>query len=167
MKSLQSIKEKGTNLEEQLISLQSLIAEIESKCQQQDVELLKDLKNTSARHIEFETFRENKETGAKEEEVDLQIKILESLADLAESHSSSSGNTSKQSLASGSPVMSESMDAFADNFGTLDLNQSSEEANGNIHESISEPCLGEVVTKSKRPRRDICLPKKFDDFLMV
>ncbi|XP_069093446.1 E3 ubiquitin-protein ligase TRIM39-like [Pleurodeles waltl] len=79
-KSLQSIKEKANKLQEEQISIRNLIAEVESKYQQQDVEFLKDVKNTPIRHIDFESFGENEEKAATEEEVDLQMKILQSLA---------------------------------------------------------------------------------------
>ncbi|XP_078501871.1 E3 ubiquitin-protein ligase TRIM39-like [Lissotriton helveticus] len=88
-KSLQSIKETVTKLEEQQFVLRSWITEIELKCQQQDVELLKDAKTVLSRYenmkdqqTDFYTLVEKKEEAEEEvveEEVDLQIKIIESL----------------------------------------------------------------------------------------
>ncbi|XP_078496808.1 E3 ubiquitin-protein ligase TRIM39-like [Lissotriton helveticus] len=88
-KSLQSIKETVTKLEEQQFVLRSWITEIELKCQQQDVELLKDAKTVLSRYenmkdqqTDFYTLAEKKEKAEEEvveEEVDLQIKIIESL----------------------------------------------------------------------------------------
>ncbi|XP_078501866.1 E3 ubiquitin-protein ligase TRIM39-like [Lissotriton helveticus] len=87
-KSLQRIKEKVTKLEEQQFVLGSWITEIELKCQQQEVELLKDAKTVLSRYenmkdqqMDFYTLAENKEDEEEvvEEEVDLKIKIIESL----------------------------------------------------------------------------------------
>ncbi|XP_069093458.1 E3 ubiquitin-protein ligase TRIM39-like [Pleurodeles waltl] len=95
-KSLQSIKETVTKLEEQQFVLRSWITEIELKCQQQDVELLKDAKIVLSRYEnikpqqtnsytlmekkeETEVEVEVEEDEEEEEEVDLQITIIESL----------------------------------------------------------------------------------------
>ncbi|KAJ1134966.1 hypothetical protein NDU88_001412 [Pleurodeles waltl] len=85
-KSLQSIKETVNKLEEQQPVLRSLIAEIELKCQQQDVDLLKNLKSTLIRyenvqvqHMGGDTLKEKKEETVKEDQVDLQKNIIESL----------------------------------------------------------------------------------------
>ncbi|XP_078497597.1 E3 ubiquitin-protein ligase TRIM39-like [Lissotriton helveticus] len=86
-KSLQSIKESVTKLDEQQFVLRSWITEMELKCQQQDVELLKDAKTVLSRYenmkdqqTDFYTLAEKKEKEeVVEEEVDLQIKIIESL----------------------------------------------------------------------------------------
>ncbi|KAJ1134922.1 hypothetical protein NDU88_001368 [Pleurodeles waltl] len=74
-KSLQSIKETVTKLEEQQCVLRSWITEIESKCQQQDVELLKDAKIVLSRYENMKpqqtnvyTLMENKEETQEEEE---------------------------------------------------------------------------------------------------
>ncbi|XP_078497595.1 E3 ubiquitin-protein ligase TRIM39-like [Lissotriton helveticus] len=84
--TLQSIKETLTKLEEQQCDLRSMITEIESKCQQQDVELLKDVKSTLNRYENmkvqdafYNTFKGKEENTDVEKEVDLQIKIIESL----------------------------------------------------------------------------------------
>ncbi|XP_078497592.1 E3 ubiquitin-protein ligase TRIM39-like [Lissotriton helveticus] len=85
-KCLQSIKEKVTQLEEQQSVLKSLITEIESKCQQQEVDLLKDVKSTlrryenmKAQHMAYGIVKEKEEKIDEKEEVDLPIKILQSL----------------------------------------------------------------------------------------
>ncbi|XP_078501857.1 E3 ubiquitin-protein ligase TRIM39-like isoform X2 [Lissotriton helveticus] len=86
--NLQSIKETLTKLEEQQSVLRSLITDIESKCQQQGVELLKDVKNTlrryenmKAQHASYDTFKGKEEETEEEEEddADLQIQIIDSL----------------------------------------------------------------------------------------
>ncbi|XP_078497596.1 E3 ubiquitin-protein ligase TRIM39-like [Lissotriton helveticus] len=96
-KSLQSIKEIVSKLEEQQFVLGSWITEIELTCQQQDVEILKDAKtvlnryeNMKAQQTDVYTLIENKEEMDEEEEEDmeeeaeeegedLQKKIIESL----------------------------------------------------------------------------------------
>ncbi|XP_078501873.1 E3 ubiquitin-protein ligase TRIM39-like [Lissotriton helveticus] len=84
-KSLQKVKETVTNLEEQQSVLRSLISEIDSKSQQQDVELLKDVKsilnrndNVNAQHATYSTIKETEEESDKAKEVNLQ-RIFESL----------------------------------------------------------------------------------------
>ncbi|XP_078501872.1 E3 ubiquitin-protein ligase TRIM39-like [Lissotriton helveticus] len=84
--SLHHIKERVTRLEEKRISLQSVISDIESKCQQEDVEILKDVKSMLSRYesaknqyMDCDTFREKEEKANKEEKVDIQKKIIESL----------------------------------------------------------------------------------------
>ncbi|XP_078501847.1 E3 ubiquitin-protein ligase TRIM39-like [Lissotriton helveticus] len=84
-KSLQNIKENVTKYEEQQSVLRSLIAEIDSKCQQQDVEFMKDGKtvlsryeNMKAQQTTSDTIKEKEETD-KVKGVDLQLKIIESL----------------------------------------------------------------------------------------
>ncbi|XP_078501852.1 E3 ubiquitin-protein ligase TRIM39-like isoform X2 [Lissotriton helveticus] len=85
--NLLSIKETLTKLEEQQSDLRSMITEIESKWQQQDVELLKDVKSTldryenmKAQDASYNTFKGKEESTYVEKEVDLQMKIIESLA---------------------------------------------------------------------------------------
>ncbi|XP_078501850.1 E3 ubiquitin-protein ligase TRIM39-like isoform X2 [Lissotriton helveticus] len=85
-KSLQSIEDTLTTLKEKQSDLRSLITEIETKCQQQDVELLKDVKitlsrydNVKAQHSAYDTSKGVKEKTNKKE-VDLHIQIIESLA---------------------------------------------------------------------------------------
>ncbi|XP_078501870.1 E3 ubiquitin-protein ligase TRIM39-like [Lissotriton helveticus] len=102
-KSLQSINESVSKLEEQQYVLRSWITEMELKCQQQDVELLKDAKTVLSRcenmkdqQMDVYTLAGNKEEAdeaeaeeeeedmeeeevEQEEEVDLQKKIIESL----------------------------------------------------------------------------------------
>ncbi|XP_069093447.1 E3 ubiquitin-protein ligase TRIM39-like isoform X1 [Pleurodeles waltl] len=85
-KILQSIKKTVMKLEEQQFVLRSWITEMELKCQQQDVELLKDSKTVLSRYehrkalqTDFYTENEESEEEEEEEEVDLQIKIIESL----------------------------------------------------------------------------------------
>ncbi|KAJ1134968.1 hypothetical protein NDU88_001414 [Pleurodeles waltl] len=85
-KRLQIIKEAVTKLEEQQSVLRRVITEMELKCQQQDVELLTDVKTTLRRyenmkdqHAAYDTFKGEEEKTDKEEEVDLQMKIIESL----------------------------------------------------------------------------------------
>ncbi|XP_078501853.1 E3 ubiquitin-protein ligase TRIM39-like [Lissotriton helveticus] len=85
-KSLQSIKETVNKLEDQQSVLGRLITEIEVKCQQQDVEILKDVKSTlsryenvKAQHATYDTSTGIKEMTNKEKEVDLHREIIESL----------------------------------------------------------------------------------------
>ncbi|XP_078501855.1 E3 ubiquitin-protein ligase TRIM39-like isoform X2 [Lissotriton helveticus] len=86
-KSLQSIKEAVNKLEDQQSVLSSLIREIDVKCQQEDVEILKDVKSTLSRyenvkaeHAAYDTSTGIKEMTNKEKEVDLHREIIESLA---------------------------------------------------------------------------------------
>ncbi|XP_078496806.1 E3 ubiquitin-protein ligase TRIM39-like [Lissotriton helveticus] len=86
--SLQSIKETVTKLEEEQSVLRNLITEIEMKCQQQDVEIFKDVKSTLRRyeHVKVQlmggdTLKEKDEKTDKEDQANLQKKIIESLGE--------------------------------------------------------------------------------------